>query len=301
MIYVLSKDNIPLAAQEVLVLVCPLSYSLYENILVCDGVCDYGRLAYTSMVLETVFVSDTIQSVDWEKYYGGDFCVRSNVTGREKELAAIIWRSVKNPKVKLRGSSSEFWFFFAAGKVICGKAVFTRIEKFHLRRPDLRPGFFPVSVKPKLARALVNLTGVQKGTLWDPFCGTGGILIEAALLGIDIVGTDIDPEMIRACKKNFDHYRVQGVACVGDARQEVVECDAIVTDPPYGRRASLKKVDIENLYNEFLAHVYPFVSTVVIMCPNNLRITTDYRTVFEGKDFVHNSLTRRILVLHKGN
>jgi len=273
-------------------------FELFENFLVCGKV-PFDRLAFTNNVFETIFVSDKVEDVDWEKYYDEDFCVRSNITSKEKELASMIWHKLKEPKVKLIDSKSEFNFFFVKDKVLCGKRVFTRNEKFHLRRPDLRPGFFPVSVKPKLARVLVNLSGVKKGVVWDPFCGTGGILLEAALMDLKVVGTDVDVDMVRAAKKNFDKYNVEGEFRVADARKEKVKCAAIVTDPPYGRRASLKKVDIEELYKSFLDNVYQFVDKVVIMAPNDLKIVSKYKQTFETSEYVHATLTRRIIVLER--
>lgn len=51
---------------------------------------------------------------------------------------------------------------------------------------------------PRMARTLVNLSLCGTGaTLLDPFCGTGGILIEAEMLGIHTLGSDFDPLMIR--------------------------------------------------------------------------------------------------------
>ncbi len=44
-------------------------------------------------------------------------------------------------------------------------------------------------MSPKLARCMVNLTGVKENDLvLDPFCGTGGILIEAGIMGARVIG-----------------------------------------------------------------------------------------------------------------
>jgi tRNA (guanine10-N2)-dimethyltransferase len=299
MIFELNKDNFDLAVAEVLALAQTEEYELFGNILVCDCSFDVSRLAYTKRVLETIFVSDKVEEVDWKKYYKNNFCIRSNITSKELELAKIVWDSVENPKVLLIGSDSEFWFFFFEGKVICGKKVWLREEKFYLRRPDLRPGFFPVSMKPKLARALVNLSGVREGKLWDPFCGTGGLLLEAAMIGLEVEGTDIDPALIRAAKKNFAHYNVEGEFSVGDARSEIKECDAVVCDPPYGRRASLRKLEVKELYEAFLNNVFPHVKRVVLMIPHTYVIESPYKIVFQTDEYIHSSLTRRIIVFEK--
>ncbi|MBI4835677.1 MAG: hypothetical protein HY817_00285 [Candidatus Abawacabacteria bacterium] len=57
---------------------------------------------------------------------------------------------------------------------------------------------------PKLAQIMLN--GAQVATnelIWDPFCGTGTILIEAALLGITNIGSDKDLEAITATEENI--------------------------------------------------------------------------------------------------
>ena len=298
MIFELSRDNFALAQQEVLSLAKPKSYKLYDNLLVCKANFNYSRLAYTNLVLEEIFIDTKIPKINWEKYYKENFCIRSNITAKEKELAPIIWYAIKNPKVKMQ-AQSEFWFYFIEDKIICGKKVYKREEKFQKRRPDIRPGFFPISLKPKLARAVVNLSGVKKGTIWDPFCGTGGILLEASLIGLKAIGTDIDPMMIRAAKQNFEHYESKAKVYQADARKEKVKCNAIVCDPPYGRRASTKKEDVEKLYKEFLAHVYDFVDTVVLMAPNTIKVQTKYKIVWQTEEFVHGSLTRKIMLLKK--
>tara|TARA_Y100000310_G_scaffold339468_1_gene432181 strand:+ start:3189 stop:4088 length:900 start_codon:yes stop_codon:yes gene_type:complete len=299
MIYELSKENLNLARGEVLALSGEDKSELYDNILICKGKLDNSRLAFTNQVFEEIFVSEKIEEIDWQAIYKDNFCVRSNISSKEKELADLVWKKLKDPKVKLKNSKTEIHFFFIEDKIICGKKIYQRQEKFHLRRPDLRPGFFPVSLKPKLARGLVNLSGVKKGTIWDPFCGTGGMLIEASLMGLEVQGSDIDPEMINSAKKNFKEYKIKGELKVADARKERINCDAIVTDPPYGRRASLKKVKIQELYETFLDHVYDFVDTVVIMMPNNIKINTKYKIYFTTEEYVHATLTRKILVLKK--
>ncbi len=54
---------------------------------------------------------------------------------------------------------------------------------------------------PRMVRALINIYGHDM-TVFDPYCGSGTALLEAALLGQDAVGVDIDPicEMISRSK-----------------------------------------------------------------------------------------------------
>jgi len=47
---------------------------------------------------------------------------------------------------------------------------------------------------------MVNLSGARREVL-DPFCGTGGVLIEAGLIGLEVYGFDIQQSMVEGCKE----------------------------------------------------------------------------------------------------
>jgi tRNA G10 N-methylase Trm11 len=74
---------------------------------------------------------------------------------------------------------------------------------------------------PKLARIMVNLTkGKKRSTddaeaestpgffaIYDPFCGLGTVLIEAADLGFSsIAGSDVEPKMVESTKTSLEDY-----------------------------------------------------------------------------------------------
>jgi tRNA G10 N-methylase Trm11 len=76
---------------------------------------------------------------------------------------------------------------------------------------DAKRGMLP----PKLARMMVNLAlgetditaRAKKGndiTIYDPFCGVGTVLQEAARIGVSgLYGSDVDPRAINASEKNL--------------------------------------------------------------------------------------------------
>jgi SAM-dependent methyltransferase len=93
---------------------------------------------------------------------------------------------------------------------------------------DSRVGMLP----PKLAQILINLAGTEiphsiKNTslpfdktvnnkrLLDPFCGTGVVLQEAALIGYKVMGSDIEQRMVDYSEANLewlkDKYKLPGV------------------------------------------------------------------------------------------
>jgi tRNA (guanine10-N2)-dimethyltransferase len=75
-----------------------------------------------------------------------------------------------------------------------------------MQKPDrrLREGLLP----PKIARIMVNLAR-QPGTsnLLDPFCGSGVLLMEAALLGLRPVGSDRSESAVASARRNLDWLR----------------------------------------------------------------------------------------------
>lgn len=102
----------------------------------------------------------------------------------------------------------ELVFVRDGNKTIVAQSIAVQdIEAYTARdqaRPhrDARVGMLP----PKLAQVIINLaTGeLHPSLLWDPFCGTGVLLQEALLMGIDIHGSDINPRMIEYSQANLD-------------------------------------------------------------------------------------------------
>jgi tRNA G10 N-methylase Trm11 len=75
-------------------------------------------------------------------------------------------------------------------------------------RPYVTSG---ISLSSRLARLLVNISGVSKGkVLLDPFCGSGTILGEALLKGADCVGVDRNHGSVERAKENLAWVLSQG-------------------------------------------------------------------------------------------
>lgn len=75
-----------------------------------------------------------------------------------------------------------------------------RFRDYEKPARDARIGMLP----PKLAQILINLAGENVNKIFDPFCGTGTILYEGLLMGKEVYGSDINPEMVKASKINCD-------------------------------------------------------------------------------------------------
>ena len=174
-----------------------------------------------------------------------------------------------------------------------------------------RPFFHPSSMNPILQRTLINLASIKAGEwLLDPFCGTGGGLIEAARLGFKSVGVELDRRIIWGARKNLISDNVAfplSYLIFGDAKHlsfRKGKISAIVTDPPYGTAASTKGYDLNDLLIEFFRQARIILksgSRIVIAVPSTLNIEEEASKVLNATfdkflQYVHRSLTRKILV-----
>ncbi|MEC9477763.1 MAG: THUMP domain-containing protein [Candidatus Thermoplasmatota archaeon] len=121
------------------------------------------------------------------------------------------------------------------------------------RSPMDRPFFQPVSLEPRLARLMISLghrSDTEPTTVIDPFCGTGGIAIEAMLAGLNVLASDLDPKMVKGTKENLQWASedlCSGYSATWDVQESGVGLTPDVWgkvggaifafDPPYGRNA----------------------------------------------------------------
>ena len=121
------------------------------------------------------------------------------------------------------------------------------------RSPMARPFFPPGSLEPRLARLMISLghrSDTEPTTVIDPFCGTGGIAIEAMLAGLNVLASDLDPKMVKGTKENLQWASedlCSGYSATWDVQESGVGLTPDVWgkvggaifafDPPYGRNA----------------------------------------------------------------
>ncbi len=177
---------------------------------------------------------------------------------------------------------------------------------FNGRAPTEKPFFKPGSMSPVLARTLSNVAGGYGGaSVLDPTCGTGGVLVEAALAEAEPVGGDVDPEMVEGARVNLEEYTdVAPRLYVGDAaslplQNEAVDC--AVTDLPYGRASKVGSTSLERLRRDVLTELNRVTRRRVVAVADE-DLTTLCRDVgytVSGHHTlrVHRSLDRHVHVL----
>jgi tRNA (guanine10-N2)-dimethyltransferase len=230
----------------------------------------------------------------------------------EREIGGVLQEKSHGVKVNLDRPDVTFLCIVSSRGLLLGVVTHSRVPGLIAsRRPRKRPVFHPSTMQPKLARCIVNLARPPEGTIFlDPFCGVGGILLEAVAVRCRAIGADTDPRMIRGARTNLTHYGAKpfGLIVADATKIPIRGVESIVTDPPYGREASTRGRKLYSLIQEFLPAAQSLLSRkgyLCICCPSELRIMSiarraGFKVIESHLLYVHRSLTRRILVLREG-
>lgn len=297
----------------------------FEQVLVVDAELNdiHNRLAMTHTICEFLggcenIAEDIVALAEPVEMKKSSFAVRMKRVKRhgeelstaalEREIGGIMGRGsarvdLENPEETILGVVSER---FAIGRV--ARAV--NRSQYEERRPHKRPYFHPGAMLPRISRTCVNLARVKAGDRFlDPFCGTGGFLIEAGLLDAEVYGFDIDSNAVEGCRKNLEQHGMDYRVDAGDVMKLEYEdfFDAVVTDPPYGISASTKGLGLEELYAGALKSIFKALKDdryACIVSPREVPVESlsedaGFRVVDTHFERIHRSLTRKILVLKK--
>lgn len=164
---------------------------------------DFGLTVYGSKTAQKKFSRLPIRLKKELKTKG--FSVRW-VTSKNSEplspAAVAKCRLTQEPNADLCLSVANDTVFIGKTTHVQNADVWSKRDYERPKR-DSKNGMLP----PKLARIMVNLAQTPKGgVLLDPFCGSGTILMEAALAtrAKQIIGSDIDAKQIGYTDKNND-------------------------------------------------------------------------------------------------
>lgn len=172
------------------------------------------------------------------------------------------------------------------GKAIVAESVGSQNITALARRDQGRPkrDAFVGMLPPKLAQIMINLAHpVDAGRILDPFCGTGVVLQEAALLGYSVYGSDLSEKMIRYSRDNlnwlkdshelsFDWYLHEGDAMTTAWQQPI---DAVVGEaylgqpfsaPPSPAKLTEVRGNCNHIITAFLKNLAPQLASGTPLC-----------------------------------
>lgn len=173
------------------------------------------------------------------------------------------------------------------------------------RSNTYRPFRKPISMDPRLARACVNLLRIPLGEVFlDPFCGTGGIAIEAALLGYRTFIADADPEMVQGALLNFHSLSLNPnfhvVSEVRDLPCYLPErAYGLATDLPYGRSSRTFGNPVDDLLSNLDGLVKSGGKALLVLHQEETveKIEAQHKVLKRYEERVHRSLLRRFILL----
>jgi len=308
-LFFLSKENIELAKAEAKAIFG--KGKLINNIFLVETNKKSNRLAYTRFILNLIIESDEckikkeIEKTNWNKMIKGSFALfflenKDVSQSLSRKYGGIVYNLLKKPKVSLENPKTKLIMLKVKNKIYVGVEEWENDEKFFDRRPNTRPGQQPITISPKLARACINLCNAEK-EVYDPFCGVGGFLIEAGLMNLKAIGSDISQKMTDLCKNNLDHYEIKNYKIFKhDALKINKKYNYIVTDPPYGRAS---KVVGNNLYDNFLKRLKKILKKrTVVIFPNSVNAKelikkNKLNILGHYSVYIHKNLSREIYVL----
>ena len=189
------------------------------------------------------------------------------------EKRSVRYIEAKNSATILHNKLVEYQadFTIIENKIFVTKSIqpFEEFAKRDYERPksDEKSGMLP----PKLARILINLSRITKtDCLLDPFCGSGTILMEAAVLGHEnLIGSDKSKKAIQNSKTNLEwikkEYNLEKLNCkfiVSDIKKlvnhlEDSRINCIITEPYLGKpligkenniKLEIQAEELKNLY-----------------------------------------------------
>lgn len=171
------------------------------------------------------------------------------------------------------------------GRIVVAESLGAQNITALARRDQGRPkrDAFVGMLPPKLAQIMINLTGAPTGlTVLDPFCGTGVLLQEAALLGYSVYGTDLADKMIDYSEQNLawlaesHHLDITKKLEQGDAMtHKWSHVDAVAAETYLGQPfsappspAKLKEVvgNCNHIISEFLKNIAPQLEAGTPLC-----------------------------------
>lgn len=199
------------------------------------------------------------------------------------------------------------------GLLIIGRRLYERVYKdFRIRDPKYRPIYKPGTMKSIISRVFVNLSrvSVRRRELYlDPFCGVGGLLLEACSMGLRYCGSDIDTSSVNGAKLNLINFNCLPVVITADAcKLPFKRVDGVGTDPPYGRLSKararkwvreLMECSITCLADVIRKGGYLAIAQSYDVGLEDILESSGFKVLEKHYNWVHSSLTRNIYVAVK--
>lgn len=334
-IILLNQEDLSLAKEEVMVITDDTTIQFDENVALANTNTSelHKKLALSHEIWEyrgkidlikcstPDQIKDALKEVHWNLPQGDSFLYRyfsKDKKHKEHNISTqFIGKGIKdillsqnmnlsvdtkNPNILIKGICTDKYLYLGIFK--------KKIDKsYQERKPHLRILPKPVSLAPRIAKAMINTLGAkQNEIIIDPCCGTGGLLIEAGLLNKRTIGIDIDKEMIYITKSNLEHYKIKNYDLIcQDIFSYQKHHPFLVTDLPYFKNT--KGTGSIELYGKFIEKFFSLATKkICLCCKEDEEIDIIIKKIVEKHNwqikkkfilFIHKSLNRKIYLIIK--
>ncbi len=260
---------------------------------------DFERLAFVQEVHEFLASPLSLPNDSYKILFS-----KGQSLEQKKQACKEIFGAIRKPVVDVNNPAVKYGCIVHKDKRWMTRLLYENSKAFLGRGAHTRPRLHPSAMQPQFVRFMLNCAG-RVDTIYDPFCGSGGFLIEGMHCHLQMHGLDIDPDMINRAKENILHeqesYADLPVPTLGiaDATKKSFRAAAVVCDPPYGKNT--KHISTQ-LYVDFLAHMKSCTKRVVISFPTKAGmhshiLSSGWKIRGHVSYYVHASLSREIFVL----
>lgn len=207
-----------------------------------------------------------------------------------KELSLSSAVSHHN-KLGLSDNKVELFIIQAEdGRILVAESIGSQNITAYAKRDQKRPrrDAFVGMLPPKLAQIMINLAIGDNNSdkslrLLDPFCGTGVVLQEAAMMGLRVMGTDISQKMVDYSVENLEWLekthglKIDKTLKLGDATTNKWQrpIDVVVSEvylgqpfsaPPSGSKLNEVKNNCRQIIIKFLQNLDPQIDSGTKLC-----------------------------------
>jgi len=215
-----------------------------------------------------------------------------NIPELENSMGDMISK-FSHVKVKMESPDITVYLIFTNKENFFG---FSKMVKQKMRPKKTKT--YPHELDWKLTRVMINLIGIKQGeTICDPFCGTGTTLLEAESMGIHAIGMDFDEKMFNIAKENLKKNKFKSEIFNTDF-QEMLKIpekyEGIVTDLPYGLNSKTTEKP-EKILKRFISNL-PKRKKIAIMYKKEFGDNLKLKGLKKYQIYRHKSLTRTILI-----
>ena len=300
---------------------CPWLPSLWQNPRgkkIKFGVSTYAVIDGNAPIQYRRFtrnLDDTIKKLLLQKgARGADYFAYDEPDRRKvKRMNLALWPKTISSNNLLTPPNAEILAVFTLKNLYIARTMVIYDSMLQQYRDESRPYISAdISTSPKVCRTLLNLAGARPGdTILDPFCGSGTLLMEAAMLGMKCIGVDIEGNQVQGTKANLTWFgrdigqQVHFDVMRGDARNLTSfidkQVDAVAFEPSLGPTSRKKPTakeaektirELTELYRDALTQIAEILRpdgrvgmTIPVIVSKTGPVSMDFREMIKGTGF----------------